>query len=247
MDLTIAISTHRDYETFLKPTLDMIVNFPNPKQHLYEIIVYGPNRLDCDERIDHFFEEIYQHGNIYGYNYLTWQAKGRNIAYLTDDMVFDHNFFDVVDWLDSAQGQIKVSGFFAGGGQEHSPLGGNDALTERIRIKESSRDAIRNYVKEEYGEEYSLRRIPIARFLAATKKTIDEYMGGYLFHPALLQGGGDQYLGIWAWMNGSPTLEDIPIRMWDRVVASVTEHRDRDAETVSHLIDRLALGFTSYV
>ena len=42
MDLTIAISSNRDYDEYLKPTLDMIDSFPNPKNVSYEIILYGP-------------------------------------------------------------------------------------------------------------------------------------------------------------------------------------------------------------
>ena len=88
MDLTIAISSNRDYDEYLKPTLDMIDSFPNPKNVSYEIILYGPKKLDVDDRIDTFYEEKYRQGNIFGYNYLTWMSKGRNIAYLTDDMIF---------------------------------------------------------------------------------------------------------------------------------------------------------------
>jgi hypothetical protein len=252
MDLTIAISSNRDYDEYLKPTLDMIDSFPNPNNVSYEIILYGPKKLDIDDRIDTFYEEKYRQGNVFGYNYLTWMSKGRNIAYLTDDMVFSSNFFDVVGYLDNLDKNIKIAGFKCGGPMYNCfPT---RLITESVGFKSDSVERLLNYVEDKYGSAYANQRIPCARFLAAQKESLKKYTNGYLFNPNLFQGGGDLYLSVWSWLHNDIVSESIPVsikvRSNDRQFlekSSVTEFRDKDAEMVSNLIDKLSLGYHDYI
>jgi hypothetical protein len=244
MDLTIAIVTNRDYHNFLKPTLDMIELFPNPRGVEYEILVFGPSELNIDDRIDGFYEEKYRQGNLFGYNYLTWMSKGRNIAYLTDDMSFSDNFFEVCPFLDGLTKGIKIAGFDAGG-QMTSPFPFR-RITRQVSWIEGTVKKIQDIARECHGRRYSTN-VPMSRFLAANKTSLNEHMQGYLFHPTLFQGGGDIYLSIWSWLQGEPVIEDIPVRIIPRQPASVTEYRDKDAETVSRLAERLSLGYKNYI
>ncbi|MHA2113649.1 MAG: hypothetical protein ACW98W_19485 [Candidatus Hodarchaeales archaeon] len=252
MDLTIAISSFRDYEEFLKPTIDEIKSYPNPKNVQYEILVYGPKHLDVDDRIDRFYEEKYRQGNLYGYNYLTWMSSGRNIAYLTDDMTFGDNFFEVVDYLDNLDKKIKVAGYQCNDVMFNCFP--NNLITHNVGFNKQSVGNLLGYVSATYGFQYANQRIPCARFLAANKASIDEYMSGYIFNPNLFQGGGDLYLSVWSWLHNEIISESIPIRIRNRKdtrefseKSSVTEYRDKDAEVVSNLIDKLALGYHNYV
>lgn len=252
MDLTIAISSFRNYEEFLKPTIDEIKSYRNPKNIKYEILVYGPKHLNIDERIDGFYEEKYRQGNLFGYNYLTWMSRGRNIAYLTDDMTFDNNFFDVVEYLDNLDKKIKVAGYRC------TDIMFNcfpyNLITHNVGFNSNSVQVLLDYVTNKYGFAYANQRIPCARFLAANKESINEYMCGYLFNPNLFQGGGDLYLSIWAWLHNEIIMESIPINIRSRSSskefmekASVMDFRDKDAEIVANLVDRLALGYHNYV
>lgn len=252
MDLTIAISSNRDYDEYLKPTLDMIDSFPNPKNVSYEIILYGPKKLDVDDRIDTFYEEKYRQGNIFGYNYLTWMSKGRNIAYLTDDMIFSRNFFEVVHYLDNLDKNIKIAGFKCNGPMYNCFP--RKLITENVGFNPDSVDKLLNYVEDKYGPTYANQKIPCARFLAAQKESLKKYTNGYLFNPNLFQGGGDLYLSVWSWLHHDIVSESIPVSIRSRSndakfleKSSVTEFRDKDAEMVSRLVDKLSLGYHDYI
>ena len=252
MDLTIAIASFRDYEEFLKPTIDEIKSFPNPNNIQYEILVYGPKFLDIDDRIDRFYVEKYRQGNLYGYNYLTWMSKGRNISYLTDDMTFDANFFDVVDYLDNLDKKIKIAGYRCNDIMFNCFP--NNLITHNVGFNKASVELLINHVKNKYGSAYAQQNIPCARFLAANKESIDKYMSGYIFNPNLFQGAGDLYLSIWSWLHNEIILESIPVHIRNRKnskeffeKASVTDYRDKDAEVVSNLVDRMSLGYHSYI
>lgn len=245
IDLTIAIVTNRDYKKFLKPTIDMIKSYPNPYKVKYEIIVFGPAKLFVDRRIDRFYEEIGDQGNLFGYNYLTWNAKGRNIAYLTDDMYFSDNFFEVSLFLDNLKSRrLKVAGFNCGPA-EINPFP-YKKITENVSFTSVSISELLYFVKYHYGPSYKTT-IPMPRFLAAQKQSIMQYMQGYLFHPSLFHSAGDIYLSIWAWIHNQTIYEDIPVRISPRVVESYTQHRENDAKTVTYLINKLALGNYFYI
>lgn len=237
-DLTIAISTNRDYETFLKPTIDMIYDFPNPRNIDFEVLVYGPNFLNQDSRITRFYEEKYRQGGLFGYNYLTWMANGRNIAYLTDDMYFDDNFFEVCGFLDSVDKKIKVAGFTCNDVM-FNPFP-SKLITHNVGFNEDSINSL-------LGSFGYIHQIPMARFVAANKKSLKDNMNGYIFHPSLFKGAGDIYLSIWAYTQGDRIYENIPVRIHDRIKASITEFDDKDAEKVSNLVDKLSLGYLDYV
>jgi hypothetical protein len=238
VDLTIAICTNRDYENFLKPTIDMIYDFPNPKNISFEIIVYGPKHINLDNRINSFYEEKYKQGNLFGYNYLTWMSNGRNIAYLTDDMYFDDNFFEVCNFLDSIDKKIKVAGFTCNDVM-FNPFP-DKLITHNVGFNEDSV----NVLLRSFGY---INQIPMARFLAANKESLKDYMNGYIFHPLLFKGAGDIYLSIWAYTQGDRIYENIPVGIYNRIKASITEFDDKDAEKVSNLVDRLSLGYLEYV
>lgn len=238
IDLTIAISTNREYETYLKPTLDMIHNFPNPEKIRFEILVFGPRHINVDARVDRFYVEEYRQGNLFGYNYLTWMSNGRNIAYLTDDMYFSDNFFSVSPFLDKLDKKIKVAGFTCTDVMIN-PFP-NKKMTANVGFKEESKQKL----IEMFGY---CDRITMPRFIAANKQSLVDNMGGYIFHPSLFKGAGDIYLSLWAYTQKDFLYENIPVRIYDRVKASITEFDNKDAETVSNLVDRLSLGYLNYV
>lgn len=247
LDLTIAICSIRPPEKFLKQTLDEISRC-NKGKFSYEILVYGPESIF----IEHFenpkyYKEVFPHGNIYGYNMLSSLASGRNIAYLTDDMIVPENLFDIIDFLDNNTEKFNIAGFQLPDGQDYSPFP-DRLILENLGFDPYSCNVIKESVKNRYGEHYANSKIPLIRFIAASKETIDIMMGGYLFHPAFKNGGGDQYLSIWAWYYGQKLWEKLPAKLVPREDSpSVLDNLKIDGETIRDLVIRLSLGYTKYV
>lgn len=246
LDLTIAICTIRDPQHFLKPTLDEISRC-NKGDYRYEILVYGPHQcfIEHPER-PKYFQEIFNHGNIYGYNMLAAVANGRNIAFLTDDMIVPENLFDIIPFMDSCNEKFNIHGFQMHDGQDYSPF--PDRLILRGMGWHEGCERIIDSVSARYGRAHAHSPIPLIRFIAATKVTIDIMMRGYLFHPAFRSGGGDQWLSIWAWYYGQKLWEKLPAKLYKREECpSVLSDREADGETLRDLVLRLSMGYNTYV
>lgn len=247
LDLTIAICTIRPPEKFLKQTLDEIAAC-NKMGYNYEILVYGPESVFIEHTENpKYYREMYNHGNVYGYNMLSALASGRNVAYLTDDMIVPTNLFDIVEFLDSNTEKFNISGFQMSDGQDYSPFP-NRLILDNLGFDQHSVNAIKESVKNRYGADYANSQIPLIRFIAASKETIDIMMRGYLFHPSFRNGGGDQYLSIWAWYYGQKLWEKLPVKLTPREDSpSVLDNLRSDGETLRDLVVRLSLGYTAYV
>lgn len=246
IDLSICICTIRDPELFLKPTLDEIAR-ADKKNYKYEILVYGPiSTFIAHPENPTYIQEVFNHGNVYGYNFLGQLARGRNIAFLTDDMVVPKNLFDIVDFLDNNNEKFNIAGFQMHDGQDYSPFP-NRLILQNLGWHNCINEILES-VSSRYGYNYSRSPIPFIRFIACSKETLDIMLRGYLFHPAFRNGGGDQYLSIWAWYHGQKLWEKLPCKLYKRdECPSVLEYLERDGETLRDLVLRLALGYTTYV
>lgn len=243
VDLTIAISTARPPINFLLPTLNEIQSAVVDKT--FEVLVYGPSWTHISHPLQpQYFTETFQHGNIYGYNLLASHAKGRHVAFLTDDMIVPKNFFDIVDFMDESKIRYGFHGFGMHDGQDYSPFPDRLILPNFGWIPGS--EAVVDRVMQKFGTEYASERIPLIRFIAARKSTLDEV--GYLFHPSFRNGGGDQWLSIWAWYNGQRLYEELPAKLEQRGVAtSMLSNLQMDGETLRDLVYKLSIGYEKYV
>lgn len=239
IDLTIAICTIRDPSNYLIPTLDEIQR-TSKLGYSYEILVYGPQYIQVPHPTNPiYFTEYFKHGNIYGYNLLAHKARGRNIVFLTDDMIVPENLFEIVKFLDYNNDKFNIAGFRMHDGQDHSPFP-NRLILPNLGFCPISTARIIESVEKRYGYEYTHQPIPLIRFITASKETIDILLRGYLFHPSFKNGGGDQYLSIFAWYYGQRLLEKLPCTLYKRDDSpSVLDNLEIDGETLRDLVSQL--------
>lgn len=244
-DVTIAICSIRNPTFYLKQTLDEIARSGIIDMD-YEILVYGPTSVQIPHDLNPIYvTETFQHGNIYGYNLLASLAQGRQILFLTDDMSVPSNLEDAVHFMDQDSRTFEFYGFGMHDGQDYSPFP-DRLILPNFGWHEGSTERILEVVKNRFGAEYSKQKVPLVRFLAASKRQISQ--SGYLFHPAFRNGGGDQWMSIFCWSWGQPMFEDLPVKLEPRGHSpSVLSNLEIDGETLRDLVLRYSLGYYNYV
>lgn len=217
-DISFILPTNRNYEQFSKKVIDNI-NSLNFFDKTYEIIVISPQEISGDNVV-YVKEEETTSGCVNGYNEGYKKSTGEYIILCSDDHYFDFNCPSIIDVLESAP---------------FSPR-----KYKIICLPTNKHDACK---LPDYTDCGGI----IARYPVFSRETIENHLGGYVYHPAFKHHYPDNWLGYWLNQQGESAIEYSQFDMITFSNSCYKIHDDHDEEVFKALIKNYKLGDTNYV
>lgn len=177
-DVSFILPTNRQHSSFSQRVIDNI-NSLNFFGKTHEIIVISPNFIE-GEKVVYIKEEGNKNGCVKAYNDGFNVSTGNYIFLCSDDHVFDANCTRVLDVLESRLFTNRKYKIVCLPTNKHGPC----KLPEYTNC-----DSI------------------IARYPVFDRQTIEEHLGGYVYHPSFKHHYPDNWLGYWMAQQGEPTIE----------------------------------------
>jgi len=217
-DISFILPTNRDPRKYSERVVDNI-NSLNFYGKTYEIIVVSPRPVAGDNVV-YLAEDEDATGCVNAYN------EGYNIS--TGDYIFlcsDDHYFDL-----------------------NSPL-----ITEVLnsRLFTNRKYKVVCLPTNKHGPcnlpDYTDCDSIIARYPVFTRQTIEEYLGGYVYHPSFRHHYPDNWLGYWLAQQGEPAIE---INKFDMITFSNScdkIHDEHDEKVFRELIAAYENGSQKYV
>jgi len=217
-DISFILPTNRDFNKFSKRVIDNI-NTLNFFGKTHEIIVISPNKI-ASENTTHIPEEGTNNGCVEAYNVGYKSSTGDYIFLCSDDHYFDKNCVLMIEILKSrlfANKKLKIACLPT---NKHGPC----KLPDYTNC-----DGI------------------IARYPVFARETVEEHLGGYIYHPALKHHYPDNWLGYWMNRQSEPTIE---INKYDMITFNNScekIHDDYDEKEFKRLIENYDTNSGRYV
>ena len=217
-DVSFILPTNRDFNKFSKRVIDNI-NSLNFFGKTHEIIVVSPNKIEGDNVV-HVQEEGSKNGCVGAYNEGYSVSVGDYIFLCSDDHYFDKNCVLMVEVLSSRLFENKKLKIACLPTNKHGPCKLPD-YTDCSGI--------------------------IARYPVFDRQTVEDYLEGYIYHPAFKHHYPDNWLGYWMSKQGEPTIE---INKYDMVTFNNScekIHDDYDEKEFRRLIKEYDINSGRYV
>ena len=217
-DISFILPTNRNFNNFSKKVIDNI-NSLNFFGKTYEIIAVSPNEI-VGQNVTHVKEEGSNNGCVGAYNIGYNQSTGDYIFLCSDDHYFDKNCVLMIEVLKSRLFQNKKLKIACLPTNKHGPCKLPDYTNS---------DSI------------------IARYPVFDRKTVEKYLGGYIYHPIFKHHYPDNWLGYWMDKQGEPAIE---INKYDMITFNNScekIHDDYDEKQFRCLIRDYSLNHGKYV
>ena len=207
-------------------TIDSILSLPN---HDNEIIICCPDHVMRDDTRFKWVLDDKCTGSPYAFNKAYQHSHGDYVSIIIDDVLLPSNFLDILDFMKSdfmSHKKFKVSNILWDGGPG-LPTFGHDDVPDG---DEKGNWPIGNWtsVAIEKGP-YSV--IPLPFF---EKKTVENLLSGYVFHPSFRNHFIDHWLGFYLSNN-----EDFEPNKWRCPSIKYTMSSNRKPTvTINDIYDR---------
>lgn len=217
MDISFILPTNRNYERFGNRVIDNI-NGLNFNGLSYEIIVVSPQLCDRNDVI-YVKDPVNSFGCVPSYNLGYNTSTGNYIVLCSDDHIFNIDMPNIIKVLESDLFSIRTYKIVCLPTNNHGSC----------KLPDYACDGL------------------IARYPVFSRDTIDNYLGGYIYHPSFAHHYPDNWLGYWLTMNGEPVIEYDRYDMLTFSNSCYNTHDSLDESTFRELIDKYNKGYMLYV
>ena len=206
-DISFILPTNRPHKQFSEKVIGNI-NSLNFYGKSHEIVIVSPEHIEGDNVV-YLKEEGVNNGCVNGYNEGYNVSTGDYIFLCSDDHFFDAGCCNIIDVLES-------------------------------RLFENRRYKVACLPTNNHGPsmlpDYCECNTIIARYPVFSRKTIEEYLGGYVYHPSFKHHYPDNWLGYWLHKQGEDPIE---INRFDMITFSNScekIHDEHDEKVFKELI-----------
>jgi len=231
MKVSFLLPTNRDYAMFAS---NVVRNINETCSFEKEILIYSPQEVH-GENVKWFKEAPGGEGCVKGYNYLYKKSTGDFIVIVNDENGFRPGTIEsCISFL--------ASPFF---------------LNRKLKVMSVGSD-IRSFPNSEETRRYTCiptfgltsRDYRVCGYPVFQRSTIEEHLGGYVFHPEFKHHYGDNYLPFYAGfieepINDCPTSSLIAVSKNEFITQQPhtrTDGDEHDAGVYERLIRELATG-----
>ena len=177
-DISFILPTNRVYSEYSGKVIDNI-NSLNFYDKTYEIVVASPGEIS-GENVVYVPESDDNRGCVSGYNEGYKASSGEYIILCSDDHYFDTNSPLVVEVLKSRLFSDRKYKIVCLPTNRHGPC---------------------------HLPDYTQCDGIIARYPVFHRETVEEHLGGYIYHPSFKHHYPDNWLGYWLTQQGEPPIE----------------------------------------
>lgn len=217
-DISFILPTNRSFHNFSKKVIDNI-NSLNFFDKTYEIIVVSPTEI-VGQNVFHVKEQGTNNGCVDAYNEGYNVSTGEYIFLCSDDHYFDQNCVLITEVLESRLFNNKKLKIACLPTNRHGPCKLPD---------------------------YTNCGGIIARYPVFHRETVEQHLGGYIYHPSFKHHYPDNWLGFWMSSQGEPTIE---INKYDMITFNNScekIHDDYDEKQFRRLIENYDANNGRYV
>lgn len=206
--------------------IDIINQIGDVSERSYEICLYAD--FIVDKPYVDCFKDVGK-GPLYGFNLLAQQSKGDVVACLVDDHVPSYNIFGIINFLNSLLFSDKVP-------QVTTLRSGSPCWVPRLPLPNN-----KSLLKDS--------RVLMYRWPALTRRSLEEYFDGFIFHPDFTYHWADNWLGFYINAMDWPQIEASHIKLYEIPSPSNnynSTHDDEDYDTFRKLVDKFNDGYRKY-
>lgn len=217
MLVSFIVPTNRPFENFANIVFDNILELEN-RNYDIEIVCVSPNNPNRKDVL-WVEEEIETGGSIWGCNEGAKRSNGDYIVLCCDDHVFDVNTLKIVDRLRGPDFDNRKYKIICIPTNWHGPCYLPNDLPQHI----------------------------IARFPIFERKTYENLLGGYVFHPTFKHHYGDNWLGYYLGEVGEGVIEHDKHYLMAFNSQCETRNDEYDRSAFYGLVKRFEEGNKEYI
>lgn len=189
IDLSILITSNKDYNAFARKVVDHITSYKTDLK--YEIVVCHTGDVEDDRVVS--VKDTKRVGNGYAINFAFQQSRGQYFQYLSDDNIISGNVFDVFNTFESSE--LKGRRF-----QALTLQGGYSGQLTKPEPTPSFPELLNST-----DTFYHLPDFNVACYPGMSRECVKR-LGGYVFTPNLKY-FYDWWLGAFLYLNGEPCVQ----------------------------------------
>jgi hypothetical protein len=218
IDISFILPSNRNHNDFSNRVIENI-NSLNFGEKKHEIIVVSPNYIQ-GENVTYIEENHNNRGCVGAYNLGYKKSNGDYIILCSDDHFFDLDSPKVIEILKSELFSNKKFKIVCLPTNHHSscPL-----------------------------PDYTNVQGIIARYPVFERNTVENYMGGYIYHPEFRHHYPDNWLGYWMSQEGETTIEISEYNMITFNSQCDKSNDDYDENVFKKLIKNYISGYKNYI